>query len=64
MNCAGAGVLVDNPAMFDVHLTIFANEVQPLRDFLQSINRDLVNLKTRNPKLTESIMGVLNKPKS
>ncbi|BBM03515.1 hypothetical protein GL2_35890 [Microbulbifer sp. GL-2] len=27
-----------------LHLTIFANEVQPLRDFLASINTDLINL--------------------
>ncbi|WP_444922093.1 hypothetical protein ACJJID_07135 [Microbulbifer sp. CnH-101-G] len=52
-------MLVDNPAMFDVQLTIFANEVKPLRDFLASINTDLVNLKTRDLNQTESIMGAL-----
>ncbi|WP_444941701.1 hypothetical protein ACJJI3_05000 [Microbulbifer sp. ZKSA004] len=54
--CAGAGILVDNPAMFDVQLTIFANEVQPLRQFLASINPDLV---TQDQKQTESVMGAL-----
>ncbi|WP_445366026.1 hypothetical protein ACJJJB_08110 [Microbulbifer sp. ANSA001] len=51
--------MVDNPAPFDLHLTIFANEVQPLRDFLASINTDLINLTTRDLKQTESIMGAL-----
>ncbi|WP_444917193.1 hypothetical protein [Microbulbifer sp. JMSA003] len=57
--CAGAGILVDNPAMFDVQLTIFANEVQPLRQFLASINTDLVNLVVQDPKQTGSVMGAL-----
>ncbi|MCO1336118.1 hypothetical protein MO867_17440 [Microbulbifer sp. OS29] len=51
---------MDNPAPFDIQLTIFANEVQPLRQFLASINTDLVNLVTRNPKQTESVMGALH----
>ncbi|WP_445364211.1 hypothetical protein ACJJIQ_07655 [Microbulbifer sp. ANSA003] len=57
--------MVDNPAPFDVQLTIFANEVKPLRDFLASINTDLVNLVnlvnlvTQDLKQTESVMGAL-----
>ncbi|WP_444908250.1 hypothetical protein ACJJI5_12405 [Microbulbifer sp. EKSA008] len=52
--CAGAGILVDNPAMSDLQLTIFANEVQPHRQYLASINTDLVN---QDPKQTESVMA-------